>query len=305
MILENIRARAHFIVLLTPSALERCSEPGDWLRREIETALEVRRNIIPLMLENFDFGALGIANQLRGDLEALKGYNGLRVPPEYFAEAMGRLRDKYLSVPLDAVLHPASLSAKRAAKEQQAAAADAPVVQEEELTAGEWFERGFNAIDHDEEVRCFSEAIRLKPDYATAFYNRGTARDAKGDLDGALRDYCEAIRLRPDDALAFYKRGFARYRKGDLDGALQDHNEAIRLKPDYAEAFNSRGLARYGTGDLEGASDDYSEAVRLNPSFAFYVSSDIRRRLTRTERQPISKVSRTSARPISTVKSGA
>jgi hypothetical protein len=50
IILENIRARAHFLILLTPSALERCGEPGDWLRREIETALEARRNIVPLML---------------------------------------------------------------------------------------------------------------------------------------------------------------------------------------------------------------------------------------------------------------
>src|SRR5262245_23504916 len=39
VILENVRTRAHFVVLLTPSALKRCSEPGDWLRREIETAL--------------------------------------------------------------------------------------------------------------------------------------------------------------------------------------------------------------------------------------------------------------------------
>jgi hypothetical protein len=30
--LENIRARAHFVILLTPSALERCIEPGDRLR---------------------------------------------------------------------------------------------------------------------------------------------------------------------------------------------------------------------------------------------------------------------------------
>jgi TIR domain-containing protein len=48
VILENIRARAHFLVLLTPSALGRCGEQGDWLRREIETALEARRNIVPL-----------------------------------------------------------------------------------------------------------------------------------------------------------------------------------------------------------------------------------------------------------------
>jgi tetratricopeptide (TPR) repeat protein len=268
VILENIKARAHFIVLLTPSALERCSDPGDWLRREIETALEVRRNIIPLMLENFDFGAPGIGNQLKGNLEALKGYNGLRVPPEYFAEAMGRLRDKYLNVPLDAVLHPASLSAKRAAKEQQVVAASAPAVQEKELTAGEWFERGFNTTDHDEKLRCYSEAIRLKPDSAEAFNNRGFVRDAKGDLDGALQDFNEAIGLKPDYALAFYNRGRTRRAYEDLDGALQDYNEAIRFKPDYANAFYNRAIVRKAKGDLDGALQDYDEAIRLKPDDA-------------------------------------
>jgi hypothetical protein len=57
VILENIKARAHFVVLLTPSALERCSDPADLFRREIETALINKRNIVPIMLEGFEFGA--------------------------------------------------------------------------------------------------------------------------------------------------------------------------------------------------------------------------------------------------------
>src|ERR1700730_7164570 len=80
--------RAHFLVLLTPSALEHCGDPKDWLRREIETAMESRRNV----------GAL-----------------------------------------------------KNSAK-----------------------------------------AIRLKPDYAEAYYNRGNTRGDKGDHDGALKDYAKA-----------------------------------------------------------------------------------------------------------------
>ena len=117
VILGNITARAHFLVLLTPSALERCNEPSDWLRREIETALDSQRNIVPLMLEGFSFGTPKIASQLTGNLAALKRYNGLNIPPEFFFEAMGRLRDRFLNVPLKAVLHPASLSARRAAME--------------------------------------------------------------------------------------------------------------------------------------------------------------------------------------------
>ena len=230
VILGNIPARAHFLVLLTPSALERCNEPADWLRREIETALANRRNIVPLMLEGFDFGTPTIANQLTGQLASLKHYNGLSIPPEYFLEAMGRLRDRYLNVSLTAVLHPVSLPVQQVSIEQKAAAEAAPAVQEKELSAQQWFERGFAAIDIDEKLRFYNEAIRLQPDYAVAFNNRGNARAAKGDIEGAIKDYSEAIRLKPDHALAFYNRGDARRAKGDHEGAEQDFRQANSLK---------------------------------------------------------------------------
>jgi TIR domain len=134
VILENIRARAHFLVLLTPSALERCGESGDWLRREIETALGTKRNIVPLMLEGFDFSTPSIASQLTGKLVALKQSNALRVPADFFDEAMSRLRQKYLNVPLEAVFQPSSASAQQAAEAQQAAASAAPAVAQKELT---------------------------------------------------------------------------------------------------------------------------------------------------------------------------
>ena len=115
VILENINARAHFLVLLTPSALERCSEPNDWLRREIEAALDSRRNIVPLMLEGFDFGTPAVARQLTGKLTSLSEYQGVNIPLDYFFEGMTKVRERALNVELQAVLHPASLAAQQAA----------------------------------------------------------------------------------------------------------------------------------------------------------------------------------------------
>ena len=45
IITENIRERAHFLVLLTPKALIRCDDPNDWFRREIELAMEKKSEI--------------------------------------------------------------------------------------------------------------------------------------------------------------------------------------------------------------------------------------------------------------------
>lgn len=204
IILENIKARAHFLVLLTPSALERCSRPNDWLRREIETALETRRNIVPLMLEGFDFATPGIAEQLSGSLGVLRNYNALRIPSEYFDEAMERMRKKWLNVALLGVFHPPSASARIAAKTQQSAAFCAPPVLGKELTAQEWFERGIYTSDLKEKVQLYSEAIRVNPDFAAAFFQRGTARKATGDLNGAHEDYNKAIYLDSSYAKAFY-----------------------------------------------------------------------------------------------------
>ena len=117
IIIGNITSRAHFLALLTPSALENCAKPGDWLRREIETAVDMQRNIIPLMMEGFDFGAPQIASQLTGKLSALKSYNGLRIPHEYFEEAMIRLRKQFLDVHLSAIPRPPSPSAQRSCRE--------------------------------------------------------------------------------------------------------------------------------------------------------------------------------------------
>ncbi len=131
-ILENIRARAHFLVLLTPTALERTGDPKDWMRREIEAALDSHRNIVPLMLAGFKFGAGGL---LTGKLASLEQYNGLSVPEGFFPEAMERLRNRFLNVPIDAVLHPASYSAQQVAQEQKQKATAAALEDEQRKLA--------------------------------------------------------------------------------------------------------------------------------------------------------------------------
>ena len=268
VILGNIRARAHFLVVLTPSALERCVSPDDWLRREIETALDEKRNIVPVFLEGFDFGSPSISKYLTGKLESLKKYNGQNVPAGFFEEAMGKIRDKFLNVPLDSVLHPVSATVQKEVEKQQISASEATQVKEKELTAQEWFEKGYKSTNSDEKIHCYTEAIRLKPDYADAYTNRGVVRYHKGDLDGAIKDYNEAIRLKPDDADPYANRGVARYKKSDLDGSIKDYNEAIRLKPDYANAHYSRGLSRFKKSSFDGAIKDYTEAIRLKPDYA-------------------------------------
>ena len=71
VILEQILAREHFVVLLRPDSLDRADQPGDWLRREIETAMTHRRNVVPLTDGGFSFEALAVKHKLTGQLAQL------------------------------------------------------------------------------------------------------------------------------------------------------------------------------------------------------------------------------------------
>jgi tetratricopeptide (TPR) repeat protein len=107
----------------------------------------------------------------------------------------------------------------------------------------------------------------LPKEYAPyAFYNRGVALQTERDYDRAIADYTDALRLKPDFAHALYNRGLAHQTKGDHDRAIADYTEAIRLNPAYFRAYKNRGLGYKAMGDTSDANSDLNEASRLSPT---------------------------------------
>ncbi len=113
------------------------------------------------------------------------------------------------------------------------------------------------AIDH------YSEAIRLKPDYAYAYNKRATLYGKIGQYRQAIDDYSEAILIQPDYALAYNNRGNTYVGLGQYQMAIEDYNEAIRLKPDYAYAYNNRGFVYLKNGNNELGCRDVQRACEL------------------------------------------
>ena len=79
----------------------------------------------------------------------------------------------------------------------------------------------------------------------------------------AIVDYDEAIRLQPDLAYAYNNRGAAYADLGRYAEAIVDYDEAIQLQPDLADAYNNRGNAYYGLGQYEKAITDLETALEL------------------------------------------
>lgn len=137
--------------------------------------------------------------------------------------------------------------------------------------AKEWFDKGnkvFDDKEYEKAIADFAEAIRLKPDYADAFFKRGTACYLLVRYTEAIADFDQAIRLKPDFAVAFNNRGLAKKELGKYTEAIVDYDQAIRFDPGFTFAFNNRGAANNNLGKYTDAIADFDQAIRLNPNYA-------------------------------------
>ncbi|MEH2404209.1 MAG: tetratricopeptide repeat protein [Nostoc sp.] len=160
--------------------------------------------------------------------------------------------------------------------------------------------------DYRGAITNYSEAIRLNPNYAEAYLNRGYTRSDLGDKQGAIADYNQALQINPKYADAYYQRGrvqlndlkeetsatrdfqkaadlyFEQGKKADgyrsqgvirsilkdYQGAITVYTQSIKLNPNDLQAYINRGIARHQSGDNRGAIADFNAALKINPNLA-------------------------------------
>ena len=103
--------------------------------------------------------------------------------------------------------------------------------------------------NYDEAIADLDKTLRLFPNFAEAYYNRGTLLALSGKLPEAFEDFSRAIELNPLFAEAFYNRGMTQIymkdtRKGCLDlskagelGIASAYEILKRYTGEHTEAF--------------------------------------------------------------------
>ena len=310
---HQIAARPYFLLILTPRALDRCAQPGDWLSREIEHALDTQRVIVPIVTP--EFSRDDISRYLSGRAgEALALLNTVNLVHEYWEAAMEKLRGRFL-VPIELpMIAPPSGVTQESARITELVA-QAPPVTHKQMLVQKHLEAGWakSKVDPHAAIDEFDEALRLAPDSGEAFAGRGVSRLEGGEPNAALADLDKAIGLVPDSADFHMIRARMRLAQGDESEELaRDIDDAVRLDPenaefrqvrgmlsasrdDYASAitdltkvielgkcdassYKRRGKIHYLSGDAASALADFDEALRLEPEFpeALYFRGRIR-----------------------------
>ena len=117
--------------------------------------------------------------------------------------------------------------------------------------------------DPQKAIEYLDEAIKIKPDLAKAYNNRGNVYHDLGDYQRAIEEYNEAIRLKPDYADAYGNRGVVYERLGQHNQAMEDYNQAILINPDFGNALLNRGNAYLIKSEKELACRDLQKACDL------------------------------------------
>jgi len=140
----------------------------------------------------------------------------------------------------------------------------------------------------------FSEAIRLDPNNAAAYTERGSAFHQSAEYNRALEDFNQAIRLNPNSAVTYTKRGDTYYFLRDFSHAVEDYTQAIQIDPNYKYAYMERAWAYQFQGEYDPAIEDYTGVIQIEPN---YKKAYMERGKTYREREEDLKMTSDSYKP--------
>lgn len=113
------------------------------------------------------------------------------------------------------------------------------------------------------------EALGVR-DRAATYVNRGILHMRARRIAVALADYDNAIKVKPDLAEAYVNKGIALVHAGGRDSeAVNAITQGLQLNPIRPEvAYYTRGVAHEMLGNARAAYDDYRQAAALKPEWA-------------------------------------
>jgi tetratricopeptide (TPR) repeat protein len=91
----------------------------------------------------------------------------------------------------------------------------------------------------DEAIDHLQEAVRLRPDYADAYFNLGSVLFQQGRIDQAIVQWKKALAIRPRDAEAHRNVASALRKQGNVKEAISEYEQALNIVPEDSVALNN------------------------------------------------------------------
>jgi len=120
---------------------------------------------------------------------------------------------------------------------------------------------------HDMAIKCYEQALDIRPDYVKAHNNLGNALKQQGQLNAAIKCYEKALKIKPDYIEAYNNLGTCYDDLGYFETAIKNFEQALKIKPDFVEAHNNLGKVNKTLGCFYVAIKHYEQALKIKPDF--------------------------------------
>lgn len=120
----------------------------------------------------------------------------------------------------------------------------------------------------DEEIQAYKQAIRLKPDFTSAYERLAVRYSRSKKFNEAIDVLRQLIALKPGDAVAPNNMGEAYLELNKLPEAQESFRQAIRLKPDFGKAYYNLGKCLLAMGNRDGALEQYNILMNIDADWA-------------------------------------
>jgi tetratricopeptide (TPR) repeat protein len=207
-------------------------------REEYQAAVEHFKKAIEID-PNFaeTYNNLGYALFLLGNYKEAEGYflKALNIDP-YFTQASSNLKtvQRIISGSLD-------------------------------IRAYRLFQKSAGDENLGQNIKNYTEAIQIDPNYAEAHNNLGVMRYFNGEFDAAIKAFQDAIRLNPKYPEAHNNLGYLYDDQGKYEEAVAEYLKAIDNKNDYFDAYNNLGSTYFNMGSYDDAERVWKKIIELLP----------------------------------------
>jgi len=120
----------------------------------------------------------------------------------------------------------------------------------------------------EEEIQAYKQAIRLKPDYVSAFERLGSRYLRSKKYPEAIETFKQLVALKPGDANVPNNMGEAYLEMNLMTDAIASFRQAIQLKPDLGKAYYNLGRSLLAMGNRDAAVQQYNILQNLDQDWA-------------------------------------
>lgn len=130
--------------------------------------------------------------------------------------------------------------------------------------------------DYEDAIATYDEVVKLAPEYASAFYERGSAhfsltsdvlgedpQAAQAELRLAAADYERARNAGKDDGSVNWNLGWTYYLLGFFDESITTSRRALELDPNLFAVRCNLGVTLLADGKLDEARREYADAIKI------------------------------------------